>query len=130
MKFYTKCMKIGQVTAEDRREFRIGEGIEHRAAARCASFLRARFAPLSPRNRVPSLASPSLGHYAALSFIVRGRGEIISDFGFGIADFGFIKEIRNQETGGRHEAESIGKRVGGWRYPPTPKLRRGMGHRA
>jgi hypothetical protein len=37
MKFYTKCMKIGQVTAEDRREFRIGEGIEHRAAERCAS---------------------------------------------------------------------------------------------
>jgi len=30
-------MKIGQVTAEDRREFRIGEGIEHRAEARCVS---------------------------------------------------------------------------------------------
>ena len=27
------------------------------------------------RKRVPSLASPSLGHYAALSFIVRGRGQ-------------------------------------------------------
>ena len=67
------------------------------------------------RKRVPSLASPSLGHYATLSLVVIGRGEIISDFGFGIADFGFIKEIRNQETGGRHEAESIGKRVGGWR---------------
>ena len=97
MKFYTKCMKIGQVTAEDRREFRIGEGIEHRAAARCASFLRARFAPLSPRNRVPSLASPSLGHYAALSFIVRGRGEIILDCGFRIANL----KARSQETGGK-----------------------------
>jgi len=50
MKFYTKCMKIGQVTAEDRREFRIGEGIEHGAAARCASFLRARSAPLRPAS--------------------------------------------------------------------------------
>jgi hypothetical protein len=39
-------------------------------------------------KRVPSLASPSLGHYATLSLVVIGRGEIISDFGLRISDCG------------------------------------------
>ena len=52
------------------------------------------------------------------------------DFGFGIADFGFMKEIRNQETGGRHEAESIGKRVGGTRLRQSFGAAWGIGHRA
>jgi len=34
------------------------------------------------------LASPSLGHYATLSLVVIGRGEIISDFGLRISDCG------------------------------------------
>ena len=48
------------------------------------------------RKRVPSLASPSLGHYAELSFIVRGIGQI-GDLRYEMWDW--------------HGAESIGHRV-------------------
>ena len=35
------------------------------------------------------LASPSLGHYTALSFVVAGKGPV--NFGLGIADWRVVK---------------------------------------
>jgi hypothetical protein len=46
-------------------------------------------------------ASPSLGHYATLSFIVRGRGNIISNFGLRIANL----KARIQNSGGKEQRE-------------------------
>jgi hypothetical protein len=55
------------------------------------------------RKRVPGLASPSLGHYATLSFIVRGRGP--ENFGLGI---GHGAQGRKLEVGGRkRKAQSL-----------------------
>ena len=54
------------------------------------------------------LASPSLGHYATLSFIIRGKDQVIADCGCKIQDAGCrIQttkddwELRKKETGGR-----------------------------
>ena len=51
------------------------------------------------RKRVPGLASPSLGHYATLSFIVRGRGP--ENFGLGIG------EMARQGEGDPNEIVSV-----------------------
>ena len=44
------------------------------------------------------LASPSLGHYAALSFIVRGKGQMISECGNS-------REFRIQNPGDRKSSK-------------------------
>jgi hypothetical protein len=66
------------------RGLRIWRGIEHRVESQ-GTEARGQRSEVGARMAVHGhYASPSLGHYATLSFIVRGSGP--EDFGFRIAN--------------------------------------------